>query len=390
MSVLAFVDKNQVPITRNLLMVLYASNFIGAKYNVSRLHKHSSRFLHLLYAMEKENGKTVYDIGAYDAYYVAYWVVLLIFMRAIFMQHVFDPIAKHVFVIKSRKARVRFAEQSWWLVYYLASFALGLYLYYHSPYYNNIDNIFVGWPHDRMSALFKKYYLISTACWLQQVLVLNIELRRKDHYQMFCHHIVTCILVIGSYYYYFSRIGNLILIIMDSVDIFLSSAKVLKYSRFNTACDAMFVLFLIAWIILRHGVYNYLFYIAWSRLASLMSASKCGLVQSTLKRCWTRPILNWFLALLGGLQIIQLFWLWMIFRVILKFARGDNAEDVRSDDNDTDIENGEHKQESENKKGTSMTEKDVKEVKGVKQGTDDFVGEITEEVIEVQAGSGRN
>lgn len=320
-------------------MVLYASDFVGSKYNVSSLHKHSSRFLHLLYAIEKDNGKTAYDIGPYDAYYVAYWLVLLLFMRAILMQHVFDPIAKHVLAIKSGKARVRFAEQSWSVVYYSLSFALGLYLYYHSAYYNNIENIFRGWPHDRMTGLFKKYYLISTAFWLQQVVVLHIEKRRKDHYQMLSHHFVTCALVIGSYYYYFSRIGNLILIIMDSVDIFLSAAKILKYSHFTTACDAMFALFTIAWIILRHGVYNYLFYISWSHSKDLMAPSKCGIDSLQLKRCWTPTILNGFLSLLGGLQILSLVWLYMILKVVVNLLRGDNAEDTRSDDNDTDAEN---------------------------------------------------
>lgn len=339
MSVFSFIEKNQVQITRNFLMALYASEFVGAKYNASSsLHKHSSRFLHLLYAIEKENGKTSYDIGPYDAYYVTYWLVLLLFMRAILMQHVFDPIAKHVLAIKSGKARVRFAEQSWSVVYYTLSFALGSYLYYHSPYYNNIENIFMGWPHDRMSGLFKKYYLISTAFWLQQVVVLHIEQRRKDHYQMLSHHFVTCALVIGSYYYYFNRIGNLILIIMDSVDIFLSAAKILKYSHFTTACDAMFALFTVAWIILRHGVYNYLFYISWFKSEVLMAPSKCGLDTFYLKRCWTPFILNCFLFLLGGLQILSLVWLYMILKVVVNLLRGDNAEDTRSDDNDTDVE----------------------------------------------------
>ena len=46
---------------------------------------------------------------------------------------------------------------------------------------------------------------------------------------MFSHHIITCLLIIGSYYYYYFRIGHLILMIMDSVDIF-GSSKMLKYA----------------------------------------------------------------------------------------------------------------------------------------------------------------
>lgn len=350
MSIITFIDKNQVKITRNLLMGLYASDFIGGKYNISALHKHSSRFLHLSYAVERDHGKAVYDIGPYDAYYVAYWVVLLGFMRAILMLHVFDPIAKHIFQVKSGKARVRFAEQSWSVVYYTLSFALGSYLYYQSPYYYDVNNIFRGWPHDRMSGLFKKYYLISIASWLQQLVVLHIELRRKDHYQMLSHHFITLALVIGSYYYYFSRIGNLILIIMDCVDIFLSTAKILKYSSYTNACDAMFVVFTISWIILRHGVYNFLFYITWLRAADLMAPSACSVAPPSAKRCISQTVLNYFLALLGGLQIISLVWLFMILRIVVRFVRGDSAEDVRSDDNDSDTETSSHFKHPEKKK----------------------------------------
>lgn len=334
--VVEFVNRHQIAITRNLLASLYIGELAGARY-FPLVHKYASRFLHLQYISDNRGGNRFYDIGINDAYHVVYWVVFLTFLRAVLMQYVFDPIAKHQFLVLSRKARVRFAEQSWLVVYYCFSFALGSYLYYNSSYWNNIDNIFIGWPHYKMSALFKKYYLISIAFWLHQLVTLNIEERRKDYVQMFIHHIVTCSLVIGSYYYYYNRIGNLILNIMDSVDILLSTAKILKYSSYARACDAMFGLFVIAWVALRHGVYNYLFYISWHRSKELMQGSECvaGLIQ---KRCWNSFIINGFLSLLGGLQIISLVWLYMIGKVILRVIRGQNAEDVRSDTEDTDDE----------------------------------------------------
>lgn len=334
--VVTFINKHQIPITRNLLMMLYTLDLIGSKY-APRLHKYAHRFLHLQYVTDRDDGGPYYDIGINDTYHVVYWVVLLTFLRAVLMQYLFDPIAKNLFAVQSRKGRVRFAEQSWSLAYYCFSFSLGFYLYYHSPYWHNTDNIFVGWPHYRMSLLFKKYYLISIAFWLHQLVALNIEQRRKDHWQMFAHHIVTCSLVIGSYYYYFTRIGNLILNIMDSVDILLSAAKILKYSSYNRACDAMFGLFVISWVVLRHGVYNYLFHIAWLRAYDLMRGSECvaGVFQ---KRCWSPLVINSFLCLLGGLQVLSLVWLYMIGKVILKVIRGQSAEDVRLDDDDTDEE----------------------------------------------------
>ena len=43
----------------------------------------------------------------------------------------------------------------------------------------------------------------------------------------------------------------------------------------------MFLLFLVSWIVLRHGVYNYIFYHAWYKSVDLMKNGQCveGLMQ---------------------------------------------------------------------------------------------------------------
>lgn len=71
----------------------------------------------------------------------------------------------------------------------------------------------------------KGYYLLQFAFWLQQILVINMEERRKDHWQMFTHHIITSALVSMSYSYYQTKVGNVILCLMDVVDIFLAVSR---------------------------------------------------------------------------------------------------------------------------------------------------------------------
>lgn len=93
------------------------------------------------------------------------------------------------------------------------------YLYYKSPYYLRMDTLWTDWPQRELSGLMKCYILCQWAFWIQQVIVINIEQRRKDHWQMLSHHIVTIILVAASYAYHQSRIGHLILILMDVVDL---------------------------------------------------------------------------------------------------------------------------------------------------------------------------
>lgn len=313
-------------------LVLISSCLLGALFILNSLWpEYTNKFVHLQYEYENSPGK--YDIGVDDLYIVVTFIVIFCLVRSFLVEFILKPFARSKFKMNSLKSLQRFGEQGWSMFYYLFSWLFGFYLYTQSPYFLNIDHIYLGWPHDKLSGLFKTYYLIQIASWLQQILVLNLEERRKDFWQMFAHHIITVALTTGSYYYYFTRIGHVILILMDIVDVLLSSAKMLKYCGFSTVCDYMFCVFLIFWVALRHVVYNYITYQTWVRAETLMADGECvaGLVQ---KRCWTPTVVNIFLALLGGLQIITCIWMYLILKVLVKVLKGIGAEDVRSDEED--------------------------------------------------------
>lgn len=80
--------------------------------------------------------------------------------------------------------------------------------------------MWTDWPTRELPGITKVYVLGQWAFWLQQLIVINIEERRKDHWQMFTHHIVTIVLISTSYALHQTRVGNLVLVLMDVVDIF--------------------------------------------------------------------------------------------------------------------------------------------------------------------------
>jgi very-long-chain ceramide synthase len=81
--------------------------------------------------------------------------------------------------------------------------------------------LWMGYPHIQLAAPLKLYYLSQIAFYLHQVLILNAEARRKDHYQMMTHHVITIALMFLSYWYHFTRVGCYIMMLMDFCDIFL-------------------------------------------------------------------------------------------------------------------------------------------------------------------------
>ncbi|KAI0772062.1 longevity assurance proteins LAG1/LAC1 [Trametes elegans] len=233
---------------------------------------------------------------------------------------------------KMHRSVIRFAEQGWSVVYYLAQWCFGLYIYQHVP--TDVLNPITVWPdypHIPLAGPIKFYYLLETAFYLHQILVINAEARRKDHWQMMTHHVITVVLMIGSYFYNYTRIGCLIMILMDWCDWIFPLAKMLRYLGMSTACDAAFVVFLLSWLVTRHILF-------------LLAIKATWEAWDILPRQWDPPrghymtakVYFGFVSMLVMLQIIQLVWFGMICRVAYRVVTGQGAQDTRSDDEDDD------------------------------------------------------
>jgi acyl-CoA-dependent ceramide synthase len=72
-----------------------------------------------------------------------------------------------------------------------------------------------------MSGLMKWYLLVELAFLIQSIFIIHVEERRKDHYQMFAHHVITSTLLTSAYIYGFYNVSNVVLCLMDIVDFLL-------------------------------------------------------------------------------------------------------------------------------------------------------------------------
>ncbi|KAF1953439.1 longevity-assurance protein-like protein [Byssothecium circinans] len=350
----AQVCDHQFGISVNLLLLLFLTHIF-----FPRARRRTSRFFRLSY-YNPETEK--YGCGTDDLYYVVLCLVTFTGLRVAVMEYVLDHLARRS-GIKTKKGLERFKEQAWLICYCVCSWSLGMYIIYNSNYWFNLHNLWIGWPYREITGLSKLYYLIQWGFWLQQLLVVNIEEKRKDYWEMFTHHIFTSALLFLSYGMYHTRVGTVILCIMDLVDIVLPTAKLLKYTGYSNACDVFFGLFVITWLITRHVFYPL---VCWSIYkhsptdmapgcyfpnGAFIPASQTAeyealggnslwpnLISAYTNRdgavCWNPSNRYSFLTLLLALQAIILLWFVMIVKVVYKVVRGQNADDVRSDDED--------------------------------------------------------
>ncbi|KAM4065560.1 TLC domain-containing protein [Hirsutella rhossiliensis] len=335
-----FVE-NQIGLSFNLLALLFLAHGF-----IPKARTHTRKFFHLAY-YNQETEK--YGIGFDDAYFLTFCIVLFTGLRAGTMEYVLAPFARLQGVAK-RKILTRFSEQAWLLLYYSVFWTLGMYIYCTSPYFLNMREFWTDWPDREINGLTKGYILAQWAFWLQQIIVINIEDRRKDHWQMFSHHIITTALISSCYCYSFTRIGNYILVIMDVVDLFFPVAKCLKYTGYNTLCDVAFGVFMLSWFVARHVFYVLVCWSVYAHAPNIISLGCYSGPNSNLVGPEDAPpglyyLIEPFLSPTG--RLITIIWFTMIVRVAIKVIRGDGAEDTRSDDEGEEEEDEEEEVDDE-------------------------------------------
>ncbi|KAF1967925.1 longevity-assurance protein-like protein [Bimuria novae-zelandiae CBS 107.79] len=350
--------EHQIGISVNLLSLLFLTHVF-----FPRARQHTRPFFHLSY-YNPDTEK--YGCGTDDLSYVALWLVIFVGLRVAIMDYVLAPLARRG-GITTKKGLVRFQEQAWLVCYCVCSWSLGVYITWHSEYFFNLHGMWEGWPFREITGMSKFYYLVQWAFWIAQILVVNIEEKRKDYAEMFTHHIFTIALLFLSYGFYHTRVGIVILCTMDLVDIVLPTAKLLKYLGYAKTCDIFFGLFVVVWLVTRQIFFPIVIYSVYKHApidiqsgcyfndGTMVPASDSAkydalggniawlnLVKAYTDRegpvCWNPTIRYSFLGLLLSLQAIIFLWFCMIIKVVINVVRGNSADDVRSDDEGDDEE----------------------------------------------------
>ncbi|KAJ5665654.1 uncharacterized protein N7477_008102 [Penicillium maclennaniae] len=335
---------NQIGISLTILAMLLALHNL-----YPLLRPHTQPFFELSYYDAATNS---YVQGWNDVYFVVSAVLALIAIRAIAIEWILQPLARRAGL--KRKGAVRLAEQGSQALYYGFIWGVGLYLWKNSQYWFDLDAIWDQWPARPLSGLMKWYLLVELSFLIQQIFVIHAEERRKDHYQMLSHHFITCTLLSSAYIYGFYNVSNVVLCLMDIVDFLLPSAKILKYLKFQNACNVAFGIFMSTWFVTRHILYNVL---TWSIHKNIPAKTPYGCYtdgkmtstngypnalaymfapfQSLENPICMNATIKWiFLAFLMSLQVLSIVWFTMIVRVAYGVICTGAADDSRSDEED--------------------------------------------------------
>jgi acyl-CoA-dependent ceramide synthase len=272
----------------------------------------------------------LYAKGAADVLFIAFYIVVFTFTREFCMQWILAPLARSL-GLKRGKVQ-RFMEQGYTIMYFTASATYGIYVMSHtSMWYFKTHEFYADYPHILHKGNFKVYYLCQFAYWLQQFIVLALQLEkpRKDFYELVAHHIVTLMLIGLSYLFHFTWIGLAVFITMDTSDIFLALSKNLNYiDSFLTA--PVFATFIGVWFYTRLYLSSI---ILWSVLTEFETVGPWELDWAKQHyKCWISQYATF--AMLFAILLLNIYWSFLIARIAVRFVLSNEAKDERSDDDD--------------------------------------------------------
>ncbi|WVR07408.1 hypothetical protein IAU60_004449 [Kwoniella sp. DSM 27419] len=272
--------------------------------------------------------KSVWDF-AFLATYIVFWS----FVRQFVTIHILRPMAMSL-GIKGSKI-MRFTEQGYAIFYFTILGSCGVYVMHGLPtWWYKTEHFWLTYPHTGMTWELKTYYLMQAAYWLQQTIILaaKIEKPRKDFKELVAHHIVTLWLIGWSYNVYLTYIGVSIFVTMDISDIFLALAKCVNYVS-EAASPPFFAFFVGVWTYFRHYLNLWILWSVYTQFELIPLKERTRF--APLEDKWLDWWMKWQIFVpIFLLQLINLFWYFLIWRILLRALFSSELKDERSDDED--------------------------------------------------------
>ncbi|KAF7703184.1 ceramide synthase 2 [Silurus meridionalis] len=211
----------------------------------------------------------------------------------------------------------KFREASWRFVFYLGALIGGIIAVYDKPWFYNLREVWDAYPKQSMMESQYWYYILEMSFYWSLLFSITFDVKRKDFNEQIIHHLATLTLLAFSWCGNYIRVGTLVMLVHDASDVFLESAKIFNYAKWERTCNGIFVLFAAVFMVTRLVIFPF-----W-------------IIHCT----WVYPPdfypvffgYYFFNAMLVILLMLHVFWAYLILRMVKKFLFGSLTKDERSD-----------------------------------------------------------
>ncbi|XP_049645445.1 ceramide synthase 4-like [Suncus etruscus] len=211
----------------------------------------------------------------------------------------------------------KFCEASWRFTFYLCSSIGGFFILYHESWLWKPIMCWDSYPNLPLKPALYCWYLLELSFYISLLITLPFDIKRKDFKEQVAHHFVTITLIVFSYSSNLLRIGSLVLLLHDCSDYLLEACKMFNYVRYERVCRAFFYTFSFVFFCTRLVIFpTQILYTTY--------------FESIVGRT---PFFGYYFfnGLLMMLQVLHVFWFYLILRMFITFASKGEMNDVRSD-----------------------------------------------------------
>lgn len=270
-------------------------------------------------------------------------------------------------VSKPRNVR-KFADQGWQLMIHACMTLLEVAVLHEDKWrmWTEPDSLWeekgmsVFNPHRDMKPLIRMLYLSQMGVWAWTAVSHRFfEARHKDYYVMYIHHILTLVLLLGSYVYGFNKIGAMVLFVHDISDIPVDLLKMFNYLGLDASVGAFLVeisfgTHMFVWPTFRG--YFFPFKIIAATFSNAAKAHILVPLETTTWEVLTSPFLvpecppGWVLRLaMLCLLVLHAWWYWLSIKIVIKLVTGENAHDAGREEYEGDSSDSEAEPEAKTK-----------------------------------------
>ncbi|XP_072099960.1 ceramide synthase 4a isoform X2 [Mobula birostris] len=217
----------------------------------------------------------------------------------------------------------KFCEASWRFAFYLLAFIAGLCVLLDKPWFWNQQECWKGYPKQVLLPSQYWYYMVELAFYWSLLLRVSLDVKRKDFKEQIIHHIATIFLIGFSYCANYIRVGTLVMLVHDASDYIMECAKMFNYAGWRKTCDILFVVFALVFLITRLVIFpKVVIYTTFYYSMEIF-----------------QPFFGYYFfnLLLMVLQVLHIFWAYLILKMAVKFVFvGKIEKDERSDVDESD------------------------------------------------------
>lgn len=133
---------------------------------------------------------------------------------------------------------------------------------------------------------------------------------RGDFREMMAHHIVTNLLIFGSSFYRFTRIGSMIFLIHDLSDVPIDMSKLANFVKWKTTTIICFVVMVLMWVVTRLTIFPFVVF-----RSVLFESYENLVVRGTMDPALYEAYYIVFYLLLGALLLLHITWFLILLRI---------------------------------------------------------------------------